>query len=220
MKRVVFGLLTGVLFLTACGQAIVLPQQETPSETSSPFPTPTRTSLLCATPTASIMSLPTIPTFTPTFDVSTIVTVTPAPKAICPIIQENLTVELKSFDDYYPELITALNQGTSIQTVIAIFEKKIDKFYFPNKEILVHSKIRYELVDITNDGVPEILLPGSVSDQPNASNGPQELDTTHRVVSQRNGVQNETTQNLQRGIQNQSGVGVDCRKEKLIRSWS
>ncbi|HKJ37995.1 MAG TPA: hypothetical protein VJ972_04420, partial [Anaerolineales bacterium] len=75
---------------------------------------------------------------------------------------------MESFDDYYPELITALNQGTSIQTVIAIFEKKIDEFYFPNTEILVHSKIRYELVDVTNDGVPEILLPGSISDQPNA----------------------------------------------------
>jgi len=50
------------------------------------------------------------------------------------------------------------------------------------------------------------------------SNGPQELDTTHRVESQRNGVQNGTPQNLQRRIQNQSCVGVNSRKEKLIRS--
>jgi hypothetical protein len=51
---------------------------------------------------------------------------------------------------------------------MAVFEKKIEEFYFPNKKSLIPLKIRYEIVDVTNDGVPEILVPGSLSFQPNA----------------------------------------------------
>ena len=92
------GLLCGILFLAACAPAI----QSTPAPiidnttaTPSPLPTATRTALPAATLTASITPLPTIPTFTPTFDVSTIVTVTPAPKAECPIENSNIVPELK-----------------------------------------------------------------------------------------------------------------------------
>lgn len=83
-------LITLTFLLTACGQSTpalqATPQPDQPTTTSSPLPTatPTRTALPSATPTASITPLPTIPTFTPTFDISTIVTVTPAPKAECP----------------------------------------------------------------------------------------------------------------------------------------
>jgi tetratricopeptide (TPR) repeat protein len=54
------------LTLSACGTASTQPAQ--PAQTGTP----------------TIKPLPTIPTFTPTFDVSTIVTVTPAEKAKCP----------------------------------------------------------------------------------------------------------------------------------------
>jgi hypothetical protein len=47
-------------------------------------PTDTATSIPTETPTASITPLPTIATFTPTFDVVRVVTVTPPPKAECP----------------------------------------------------------------------------------------------------------------------------------------
>ncbi|HSM71454.1 MAG TPA: hypothetical protein VK851_07920 [Anaerolineales bacterium] len=80
MKRIMLGLLSGTLFLTACAGTPPIPQPITVSET----PSPAHTSQPSSTPTITITPLPTIPTFTPTFDVSTIVTVTPAPKAECP----------------------------------------------------------------------------------------------------------------------------------------
>src|SRR5687768_15176719 len=107
-----------------------------------------------------------IPTATQTFDASTILTVTPAPKAGCPAIKESPSVDLTDFDDYYPELIAALNQGSSIEAVITVFAKQIDEFYFPNSKVSIPLRIRYEVVDVTNDGVQEILLPGSISFQP------------------------------------------------------
>ena len=60
-------------------------QSAPPAQTSVPslVPSATQTSI---PPTATVTPLPTIPTFTPTFDVSTIVTVTPAENASCPKI--------------------------------------------------------------------------------------------------------------------------------------
>ena len=54
--------------------------------------------LSACTPATQATPLPTIPTFTPTFDVSTIVTVTPAPKAECPEIHTTVKI-----GDYLPE---------------------------------------------------------------------------------------------------------------------
>jgi len=82
-------LLSGMLFLTACGQAspaiqtAPIPVVGKATSTLSSTPTNTSTSVPIETPTATITPLPTIPTFTPTFDARTIVTVTPAPKAEC-----------------------------------------------------------------------------------------------------------------------------------------
>lgn len=60
MKRIIMGLLSGIVFLTAYKQSTPAPDQ--PTSTSSPLPTatPTRTALPSATPTASITPLPTI----------------------------------------------------------------------------------------------------------------------------------------------------------------
>src|SRR5215210_2688407 len=86
MKKLMSGLISFVWFLSTCApatQATSLPVISN-SATPSPIPTNTSTSFPTQTPTASITPLPTIPTFTPTFDVSTIITVTPAAKAECP----------------------------------------------------------------------------------------------------------------------------------------
>lgn len=85
MKKYFLLVLAIILFLNACSPAAT---QVIPSSLSS-TETPSATSTLTATATqipstATITPLPTIPTFTPTFDVRTIVTVTPAPKAECP----------------------------------------------------------------------------------------------------------------------------------------
>lgn len=76
MKNLVIGLLIGAFFLAACGGTPPLTQptpassiDNSTSTPSSPLPTATRTLLPSATPTASVTPLPTIPTFTPTFDV-------------------------------------------------------------------------------------------------------------------------------------------------------
>jgi hypothetical protein len=70
-----------------------------------------------ATPTASITPLPTIPTFTPTFDVSTIVTVTSASKAECPkedpsVLAKFATPNSNGPHGYIvPEVLDYLNSG-------------------------------------------------------------------------------------------------------------
>src|SRR5258705_10853472 len=88
MKRNLMSLLGGLLFLSACGQISpatkTVPISIVDEATSTPSPIPTNTSLPTETLTPSITPLPTIPTFTPTFDARTIVTVKPGPKAECP----------------------------------------------------------------------------------------------------------------------------------------
>ncbi|MEW6285386.1 MAG: hypothetical protein AB1509_04090 [Chloroflexota bacterium] len=157
MQRIIIGLLINILFLTACGQttivtptALVHPVEQA---TSTPAPTATRTSLPSATPTASITPLPTIPTFTPTFDVSTIVTVTPAPKAECPT---SIPYPEKDFDLF--KFRENGNYKSPEEAVLAVLNK-----YGP--EILVKYGRRYgtdlesiAFQDFTNDGVPEVAI--------------------------------------------------------------
>jgi len=113
MKQTLVGLLGGILLLTACGQTSQPTQSTLISviDTATPSPIPTTTSTLPATetPTASITPLPTIPSFTPTFDVSTIVTVTPAPKAECPAkkpdIKPDFKFDTESYHDFYKQIL-------------------------------------------------------------------------------------------------------------------
>ena len=84
MKKSLFALLAVIVLLSACGQSTPVLVVDDVTPTPSLTPTSTATPPLAATPTASITPLPTIPTFTPTFDASTILTVTPAGKAECP----------------------------------------------------------------------------------------------------------------------------------------
>lgn len=157
LKQILIGLIGGILILSSCRQVpagekstgtatpVFLPQDVT--ATPSPILTTTNTSLPTLTPTASIIPLPTIPTFTPTFDASTIVTVTPAPKAECPT--EDLSVVAKfatpnsdgSYEIYRAsDILDYLNSGgTSAQ--------------------LSDSGI-VEIIDLTNDGVNEVVYEG------------------------------------------------------------
>jgi len=162
MKRIIMGLLiSGLFILTACGQSTpalqATPQPDLPTTTSSPLPTttPTRTALPSATPTASITPLPTIPTFTPTFDVSTIVTVTPAPKADCPTIQENESLDIINYEKGFTTvIIDALNQGIPVERITTALDKGISEYYgMPGLK-----RARYQMQDLTNDGVSEIVL--------------------------------------------------------------
>ena len=159
MLRSFFVFITISILISGCTPALqATPQPDQPTTTSSPLSTatPTRTALPTATPTASITPLPTIPTFTPTYDVSTIVTVTPAPKAECP--KENANVfPINMFpqgdepydDSFINRIIEFLNNGgtsSSLNFELNKTNKRID--FYGN----LHSK------DITNDGIPELLI--------------------------------------------------------------
>jgi hypothetical protein len=92
MKPAIFLFVTMFLFSACLSPNAGAPAlTATPSLAGSPEPTKTATlvpsfmPVLTETPALpTITPLPTIPTFTLTFDVRTIVTATPAPKAECP----------------------------------------------------------------------------------------------------------------------------------------
>ena len=152
MKRIMLGLLSGILFLTACvgTPPLTQPTADSVSKTSTPLPS--------STPTITITPLPTIPTFTPTFDTSTIVTVTPAPKAECPKEGDVSQVILSSetpgkqyvdHDDIF-EILDYLNSGGSLEKL----------------EIELSNSIsRYAMKDVTNDGVLDLIVVSSLAFQ-------------------------------------------------------
>ena len=159
MKPLTIILLSGVLILTACGQTLaynpstpqILATETNTLESFTSTPLPTRTPRERANePTRTprpLTPLPTIPTFTPTFDAQTIVTVTPAPHAICP--KENPEIVAKfatpnsdgSYELYRAsDILDYLNSGgTSAQ--------------------LRDSGIA-EIIDLTDDGVNEVVYGG------------------------------------------------------------
>jgi len=166
VKRIVIGLLSGILFLTACGQSTTATQvTSTPAveqATSTPtfLPTSTGTSIPSPTPTASITPLPTIPTFTPTFDASTIVTVTPATKAECPKENPNLVptfyvpkhpgcfeTDMCVFSGTDQEILEYLNKGGNISSAIA----KLKTAIYNNYQ-------EYAYQDVTNDGIYDLMF--------------------------------------------------------------
>lgn len=125
MSRSLGFVITFSILVSACvpaTQTAPVPIIEQTTGTPSPFPIPTWT--------ATVTPLPTIPTFTPTFDVSTIVTVTPAPKAEC---------KNETHSEGAQYLSKELNS-----TELPIF------------------------IDVTNDGLDEIILIGKSKDEVSA----------------------------------------------------
>jgi hypothetical protein len=154
LKRLTILLLSGVLILAACAQALTneastprIPDTETntvQSFTSTPLPSKTPRQRMYE-PTNTPLPptpLPTIPTFTPTFDLSTIVTVTPALHASCPT--ENTEVK-PAFSDsimFTPdEILTYLNSGGTLEQLSS---SQRDPGWG-------------RILDLTGDGVPEIV---------------------------------------------------------------
>jgi hypothetical protein len=97
-------LITLTVFLAACAAPPAelptaspnISAEGTRTRRPSQTPGPTKTLIPSHTPRPSEAAtlLPTIPTFTPTFDVRTIVTATPAPKAECPVENPNIHPDL------------------------------------------------------------------------------------------------------------------------------
>jgi hypothetical protein len=156
LKQILVGLMSGVLILSACRQVPVGGERAgtvTPvfviqavTVTPSPMPTSTNTLIPTPTPTASITPLSPIPTFTPTFDASTIVTVTPAPKAECPKEDNSLRLDFKPDDssiDVTQDMLKYLNQGGSTENILSV----LPPFYYPG---LVRTE------DLTGDGIAEL----------------------------------------------------------------
>jgi len=162
LKQVLMSVLGGMLFLTACGQTsstqiTPIPVVDKITATPSPIPTNTNTSVPTETLTSTITPLPTIPTFTPTFNASTIVTITPAPKAECPKIDSTIRVK-----DYLPEkleypspdttakILDFLNTGGDGQALVTRFEQ-----IYPDGG---DYRGGYGFYDVTGDHVPEFLF--------------------------------------------------------------
>ena len=160
LKQVLMSVLGGILVLTACGQTsstqiTPIPVVDKITATPSPIPTNTNTSVPTETLTSTITPLPTVPTFTPTFDVSTIVTVTPAPKAECPKLDNTIQPE-----NYLPKqleypspgapdkILEFLNNGGNGQALT----RRLDQIY---------SKVEYSggyaFLDVTGDQISEFL---------------------------------------------------------------
>src|SRR5688500_2159824 len=160
MIRCVFATLAILIALSACTPAtqatslLVISNSATPS----PIPTATQTSLLSTTPTASITPLPTIPTFTPTFDVSTIVTVTPAPQAECP---QTTPYPNSNFD------LIELKENSSYESVEEVILWFLNN-YDP-KPLVEYARNSWgtseehtAFQDFTNDGLPELAMGSSL----------------------------------------------------------
>ena len=161
MKRIVIGLLSGIIFLTACGQnSSAIPTVSisiVDTATPSPIPVNTNTSLPSATLTASITPLPTIPTFTPTFDARTIVTVSPAPKAECPISKpiQNLNFDFLNVTPGI-ELDNRAKAEENILSFLDSYGAQPLVAHLRNSWGIEGKDFLYE--DLTNDSVPELAI--------------------------------------------------------------
>ncbi len=153
MKKLLSLIFTISLTLSACGTAAT--QIASPAQTSTPTLAPTETQTPNP-PTATITPLPTIPTFTPTFDISTIVTVTPAEKANCPITSEIFSKNSLFSEngepykkEYINSIVDSLNLGASIEFISTELKKT-------NKWGISYGIIRKE--DINNDKTSELFI--------------------------------------------------------------
>ena len=142
-RRMILSLFTCVLS-AACAPAANqnIPPVLTSSETATFMPSPTATPSMTQIPmTSTITPLPTIPTYTPTFDVRTIVTATPAPQAECPKESPALKPDFQNCND----------GGCSIPDTGAILN------YLNSGGTLDKIKYMGDVADFTGDRVNELL---------------------------------------------------------------
>ena len=146
-----------IIWLASCTPVTPIPTQTATMATFTPSVTPTASH----TPTPSITPLPTIPTATPTFDVASIVTVTPAPAEQCPEEKPIGKADLSSLNFRYsgePDLFGAIkeNRDNAENNILnflntygasRIIEYAEEENYF-----------NYIYQDLTNDGIPELAI--------------------------------------------------------------
>ena len=157
MRKFALLVLSLGLVLAACGPAASVPPQPLAATSRTPIPSPTqglaRLATASATPfmTDTPIPLPGVATFTPTLDVRTILTATPAPKAQCPVPNKNLKFvapaqyQQQAAFDYQGQILDFLHKGGDIQQV-----------YKELRATLGSTSVA--LKDLTNDGVPELAV--------------------------------------------------------------
>ncbi len=164
MRRFGFAIAFFCIFLAGCAPALTAMPDATaslkPVFSPSPSATLAPTSTLAPdTPTPDtpiVTPLPTIPTFTPTFDVRAIVTATPAPKAECPVERQSLA-KLRIFSEndelysqnYIDQILVFLNDGMPVNTLSIELNKE-------NSWGLAYGDLNF--ADITNDTVSELFV--------------------------------------------------------------
>jgi hypothetical protein len=160
LKQILVAICSGILVLTACAPEVPVPPisvTREPTEAPSSIPTNTSPSVPTTTPTASITPLPTIPTFTPTFDTLTVITVTPAPKAEClkTTARDNPNLDFLGFqlampplpEDTEKKVLEFLNQYDASPLIKAVqnhWDSASDYFT--------------AIQDFTNDGTPDLAI--------------------------------------------------------------
>lgn len=158
IHRLLQVLIAFIFLIAACTPAATAIPIATIPPTETPSPLPTYTAFPTETPSPSITPLPTIPTFTPTFDASTIVTVTPAAKAECPKEdpQMSFVSGTKVYDPgFSKEIKEFLNAGGSRRAVVTSYQR-LHKW--ADNSVIQEN-------DVTGDEIPELLFtePGFLS---------------------------------------------------------
>lgn len=120
----------------------------TPGPTMTPFPTRTATYEMTATPWPTLTPI-LASAFTPTLDVSSIVTRTPAPAAQCPVENPDMRIDLGQITEKVGQtILDFLNEGGTRKAVIDAYLLKYPRA--DDKTIQEN--------DVTGDGIPELLL--------------------------------------------------------------
>ncbi len=164
MKKLLSLLFVLGLTLSACGQPQPVTDETNstveatlmPTRRSTHTPGPTKTLIPSHTPRPTTpTALPKIPTFAPTFDVSTIVTVTPAPQGSVHQINSQVNLVLNEKPDYVPDtnevaptILDFLNKGGDANNLI----QQVNQKYGRGEVVLG------VLQDLTNDGIPDIII--------------------------------------------------------------
>jgi len=166
MKKYV-SLILFFFLCTACSETVI--------ETVADFPSPTADKVLQSTITLTPVASKTVtnrpsltatitqppsqtptPDYTPTFDVVQIETVTPGLPEVCPgtnpDLEMSLTLKEREFDQAIKtSILEFLNMGGSPNQIISTFSKDSE---------VANQRVFANLMDVTEDGVAEILLLG------------------------------------------------------------
>jgi hypothetical protein len=170
--RISIYLIICILFLASCSQAATsIHAQTIPSQVveSSREPKATKTpQISMLRPSRTISSTPTATATstypTPTFDARKVVIKTSQPAALCKVEDPNLKPNLKNIInesfiyDLSPSILEYLNAGGTYEPLTVPIKLKPAWF---DKEITVELDITR--LDVTNDGIPEIILHDPVS---------------------------------------------------------